>query len=100
MRVHFIIHDYFEAPGAYEYWARKNNYDVTFTRLYEGDKLPDSISGIDFLIIMGGPQNPETTTAQCSYFDSKKSRRLSPMLSIQIKLSSGSASGHSLSAKH
>lgn len=72
MRVHFIIHDYFEAPGAYEYWARKNNYDVTFTRLYEGDKLPDSISGIDFLIVMGGPQNPETTTAQCPYFDSKK----------------------------
>ena len=59
MRVHFIIHDYFEAPGAYEYWARKNNYDVTFTRLYEGDKLPDSISGIDFLIVMGGPQNPK-----------------------------------------
>ncbi len=72
MRVHFIIHDYFEAPGAYEYWARKNKFNVTFTRLYEGDKLPDSVSGIDFLIVMGGPQSPATTTAECSYFDSKK----------------------------
>lgn len=100
MRVHFIIHDYFEAPGAYEYWARKNNYDVTFTRLYEGDKLPDSISGIDFLIIMGGPQSRKPPLRNALILIPKKSRRLSPMLSIQIKLSSGSASGHSLSAKH
>lgn len=100
MRVHFIIHDYFEAPGAYEYWARKNNYDVTFTRLYEGDKLPDSISGIDFLIVMGGPQNPETTTAQCPYFDSKKEQAFIADAINSNKVSSGSASGHSLSVKH
>ncbi|HCT2079442.1 TPA: glutamine amidotransferase, partial [Klebsiella pneumoniae] len=56
MRVHFIVHESFEAPGAYETWAINQGHDVTYSRVYAGDRLPDDAVGIDFLIVMGGPQ--------------------------------------------
>lgn len=34
MRVHFIVHESFEAPGAYETWARNQGHDVTYSRVY------------------------------------------------------------------
>ncbi|MBF7686387.1 type 1 glutamine amidotransferase [Acinetobacter sp. B10A] len=69
MHLHFIIHEDFEAPGAYEIWAIQNQFKVTYSRMYLGDQLPKSIHDIDFLIVMGGPQDPNTTTAECPYFD-------------------------------
>ncbi|MGQ8474727.1 glutamine amidotransferase, partial [Klebsiella pneumoniae] len=57
MRVHFIVHESFEAPGAYETWAINQGHDVTYSRVYAGDRLPDDAVGIDFLIVMGGPQD-------------------------------------------
>ncbi|MEG3131142.1 type 1 glutamine amidotransferase [Pantoea cypripedii] len=70
MRIHFIVHEYFEAPGAYETWANKVGHQVTFSRVYLGETLPDDITGIDFLIVMGGPQDPATTREVCPHFDS------------------------------
>lgn len=52
MRVHFIVHESFEAPGAYETWAINQGHDVTYSRVYAGDRLPDDAVGIDFLIVM------------------------------------------------
>lgn len=71
MRVHFIVHEDFEAPGAYEIWARNRGHEVTFSRVYAGEKLPKDIQGIDLLIIMGGPQDPAVTVKECAHFDSK-----------------------------
>lgn len=71
MRVHFIVHEDFEAPGAYEIWARNHGHQVTFTRVYAGEKLPKDAQGIDFLIVMGGPQDPAVTVEECPHFDSK-----------------------------
>ncbi|MBK0031476.1 type 1 glutamine amidotransferase [Erwinia sp. S43] len=71
MRVHFIVHESFEAPGAYETWARERGHDVTFSRVYAGDPLPKAVTDIDFLIVMGGPQDPATTPEACPHFDSK-----------------------------
>lgn len=76
MRVHFIVHEHFEAPGAYETWARTRGHDLTFSRLYAGDELPATADGIDFLIVMGGPQDPATTRAVCPHFDSKREQAL------------------------
>ncbi|MBD2814176.1 type 1 glutamine amidotransferase [Xenorhabdus sp. Flor] len=76
MRIHFVVHEYFEAPGAYEDWANARGYQTTFSRVYLGDKLPDSIEGIDFLIVMGGPQSPVTTTADCAHFDAAAEKQL------------------------
>lgn len=48
MRIHFIVHEAFEAPGAYYDWAIKRGHDVTITKLYQGEKLPKDSSGIDY----------------------------------------------------
>lgn len=32
MRIHFIQHEVFEAPGAYLAWAEKQQHEVTFSR--------------------------------------------------------------------
>lgn len=71
MKVHIVMHESFEAPAVIKLWARKNEYAVTYTKLYEGGKLPEKCD-FDFLVIMGGPQSPATTSAECSYFDAQK----------------------------
>lgn len=71
MHIHFIIHEDFEGPGAYESWAKSRGYTISYSRVYQGDTLPQKVDGIDFLIVMGGPQNPMTTTEQCAHFDSR-----------------------------
>ena len=68
MKLHIVMHESFEVPGAIERWANTNNYALTYTRLYQGDTLPSSCD-FDFLILMGGPQSPATTVQECPYFD-------------------------------
>ena len=72
INVHFIIHEVFEAPGAYENWAKGKGYGVTYSRIYESEPLPPNANDLDILIVMGGPQNPATTLEECSYFDAKR----------------------------
>lgn len=76
MRVHFIVHESFEAPGAYETWARDRGHQVTFSRVYAGDVLPKQVADIDMLIVMGGPQDPSTTPEECPHFDAKGEQAL------------------------
>jgi len=71
MKIHFLMHESFEAPAAIEIWAQKKDCDITYTRLYEGDPFPNECN-FDFLVIMGGPQSPATTLKECSYFDAQK----------------------------
>ncbi|MEB5838473.1 type 1 glutamine amidotransferase [Pantoea dispersa] len=70
MRVHFIVHESFEAPGAFETWATMRGHDVTFSQVYLGQKLPGEAGDIDLLVIMGGPQDPSVTPEECAHFDS------------------------------
>lgn len=70
MRVHFIVHESFEAPGVFETWAMIRGHVVTFSRVYAGQRLPEDARDIDLLIVMGGPQDPSVTTDECAYFDS------------------------------
>lgn len=76
MHVHFLIHESFEAPGACESWARNQGHHVTCSRVYEGEPLPSSVENIDFLIVMGGPQDPATTPEECPHFDAKVEQAL------------------------
>ena len=69
MKVHFVVHESFEAPGAYETWATARGHDVTLSRVYLGEPLPTAVGAIDLLIVMGGPQGPDTTTDECPHFD-------------------------------
>ena len=52
MRVHFILHETFEIPGAYLKWAIERGHQITSTKVYEKEPLPETIDGIDFLIVM------------------------------------------------
>jgi GMP synthase (glutamine-hydrolysing) len=72
MKLHIIMHERFEAPAAIELWAKRKKHEVSYTRLYEGDKLPQDADNIDFLIVMGGPQCPTTSREECPHFDSKR----------------------------
>ena len=72
MKLHIIMHESFEAPGAIETWAKHKNHEITYTRLYDGSTLPQNGGDIDFLIVMGGPQSPATTKEECPHFDAKK----------------------------
>lgn len=76
MRVHFVVHELFEAPGACEVWARARGHGVTHSRLHYGERLPSTVEGIDMLIVMGGPQSPSTTPAECPHFDAAAEKHL------------------------
>ncbi|MGJ1535583.1 glutamine amidotransferase-related protein [Sphingobacterium multivorum] len=71
MRIHFIQHEVFEAPGAYLTWAEKQQHELTFSQVYQQDRLPEEIDSIDVLIIMGGPQSPDSSPSEYPYFDAK-----------------------------
>ena len=76
MHIHFIIHEHFEAPGAYEIWGRSRGCSLSYTRVYQGDPLPEELGHTDLLIIMGGPQSPATTREECPWFDAQAEKAL------------------------
>lgn len=44
---------------------------MTTTKVYEKELLPETIDGIDFLIVMGGPQSPDEDREAFPYYDPK-----------------------------
>ena len=71
MKVHFVLHETFEVPGAYLKWAQERGHQVTTTKVYENETLPESVDDIDFLIVMGGPQSPDEDREAFPYYDPK-----------------------------
>lgn len=69
MRVHFVLHETFEVPGAYLKWAQERSHQVKMTKVYEREALPETVDEIDFLIVMGGPQSPDEDRATFPYYD-------------------------------
>ncbi|CAH3560979.1 type 1 glutamine amidotransferase [Enterobacter roggenkampii] len=76
MHIHFIIHEHFEAPGAYEIWGKSRGCSLSYTRVYQDEPLPEELGGTDLLIIMGGPQSPATTREECPWFDAQAEKAL------------------------
>lgn len=68
MRVHFVIHEDFEGPGAIEHWVKMRRFHSSYSRVYLYESLPD-VFDFDLLVVMGGPQSSSTTLAECPYFD-------------------------------
>jgi GMP synthase-like glutamine amidotransferase len=54
MRLHWLQHVPFEGLGYIKDWAEEQGFDITCTRLYEGEELP-KMDEFDWLIVMGGP---------------------------------------------
>ncbi|MBT3295027.1 MAG: C26 family cysteine hydrolase domain-containing family [Verrucomicrobia bacterium] len=56
MRAHYIQHVPFEGLGSMEPWLTCAGYEVTCTRLCEGEPLPE-LGALHLLIVMGGPMS-------------------------------------------
>jgi GMP synthase (glutamine-hydrolysing) len=69
MNIHFLLHESFETEGVIRKWAASRGHKASYTRFYEGGTLPSTVAEVDFLVIMGGPQSPSTTKAECPHFD-------------------------------
>lgn len=69
MNIHFILHETFEVPGAYLKWAQDRGHNITSTKVYEEEVLPETVEGINFLIVMGGPQSPDEDRQAFPYYD-------------------------------
>lgn len=54
LHIHAFMHVPYEGLGCMEQWIRENNHFLSYTKFYNGDKLPN-LSDIDWLIVMGGP---------------------------------------------
>jgi GMP synthase (glutamine-hydrolysing) len=76
MRVHLVVHEAYEAPAAIATWAADRGHLTSYSRVYTGDRVPCTADGIDFLVIMGGPQSTGTTLRECAYFDSAAEQAL------------------------
>lgn len=95
MRIHCIIHESYEGPGYFSYWAASKNYSMSFSRIYLDEALPDNSDGFDLLIILGGPQSPATCQNDCPYFDSQAEQRFIRQAIQKIKPLWGFVLGHS-----
>jgi len=76
MHIHFVIHESFEAPGAYETWVRERGHSASHSRVHAHEPLPQDITQIDLLVVLGGPQSPTTTPQECAHFDSAAEQEL------------------------
>lgn len=56
MRAHYLQHAPFEGLGSIERWLKVKGYQITATRFFVSDALPDA-SEIDLLVVMGGPMS-------------------------------------------
>lgn len=68
MKIHIVMHESFEAPAALVTWAESKGAEVSYTRCYLGDAFPES-TDFDFLVVMGGPQSPDTSKEESPHFD-------------------------------
>ncbi|MBR5381771.1 MAG: glutamine amidotransferase, partial [Oscillospiraceae bacterium] len=63
-------------PGEYLAWARRRGHTVTEICCREEGGCPSPASLPDMLIVLGGPQCPATTRAECPFFDAEAEKAL------------------------
>ena len=56
MRIHYLQHVHFEDLANIEVWAKERGYQISGTKLFDGEKLP-TVGAFDWLVVMGGPMN-------------------------------------------
>ena len=72
MKLHYLQHEPVEDLANIEPWARARGFTITGTRLYDGESLPETLDGIDWLVIMGGAMNIYQHDAHPWLVDEKK----------------------------
>lgn len=96
MKIHFIIHEDFEGAGYFQQWLTQHAYQSSYSRVYLDESLPSDCTDFDFLIILGGPQNPATTVAECAHFDSAAEQALISNAYLEHKIVLGICLGAQL----
>jgi len=76
LKVHFVMHESFEAPGAFADWVDARGYQSSYSRVYQYDALPADTESFDLLVVLGGPQDPGTSPEQCPHFNALAEREL------------------------
>lgn len=56
LRAHCLQHVPFEGLAAIEVWLIAAGYDITYTRFYQDEPLPE-LHSIELIIVMGGPMS-------------------------------------------
>jgi GMP synthase-like glutamine amidotransferase len=56
MRIHYLQHVPFEGLGSIKPWLEEEGYEITSTKFFKSELLPDP-KLIDLLIVMGGPMS-------------------------------------------
>ncbi|MBS1643616.1 MAG: gamma-glutamyl-gamma-aminobutyrate hydrolase family protein, partial [Bacteroidetes bacterium] len=69
MKVLILQHEAFEAPGSLLDWAAARGYTVELCQVYLRHPIPADSLSIDLLIVLGGPQSPNTSKEECPHFD-------------------------------
>jgi len=54
MKLHWLQHVPFEGLGIIQEWTDANGFEISCTRLFAGEQLPE-IETFDWLVVMGGP---------------------------------------------
>lgn len=62
MRAHCLQHAQAEGPAYIAEWLAVRDHELTITRLYESELLPEP-SAIDLLVVMGGPMSANDDAA-------------------------------------
>jgi GMP synthase-like glutamine amidotransferase len=55
MNIHILQHVSFEGPGMIKDWAVLHNHTLGYTFLFEANPAYPPLTGIDMLVVMGGP---------------------------------------------
>lgn len=56
MKAHILQHVHFEDAGYIQSWLETQQAEVTYTRFFRNDPLPE-LRGLDFVIVLGGPMS-------------------------------------------
>ncbi len=56
MRAHYIQHVPFEGLGSIETWLQHAGYEISGSRLFQGEQFPD-VGDMDLLVVLGGPMS-------------------------------------------
>ena len=71
-----VQHEAYVRPGEYLRWAERNGIHPRFIRCWEQADFPQPETLPDLLVVLGGPQNPGTTKAECPYYDTEAEQLL------------------------
>ena len=73
MKIRVLQHEPWIDGGEYIAWAKRNNHELAYTKVYAYDEIPNDVDS-DMLLICGGPQCPKTTKEEYPYYDNQKEK--------------------------